>query len=91
MTKIAKDLVFLAVELVKPELNVLASELIEENRLVVMAEMVPQSSGSELFYVVVCYKLDRLDMKPEIQINRIPTLERAQIIFEEFSRSVMNE
>ena len=89
--KIAKDLVFLAVELMNPELNVLVSELIEENRLVVMAEMIPQSSEDELFYVVTCYRLDRLDMKPEIRVNRIPTLERAQIVFEEFSRSVMNE
>jgi len=88
MNKMAKQLLALAVGMANPELNVLVSELVGEDILVVMAEKVPQSSDEGLTYVVVSYRIDAINFQYNILFEDILTLERAQIVFDELMKAV---
>lgn len=87
MIKIATDLLKLAFEMGNTELNVLCMEPADDNMLFIMAEKLPQSSDEIVTYVVALYRLERLTIEPEVVFRDIPTLQRAQVIFEELRRS----
>lgn len=87
MRKIATDLLKLAFEVDNADLNVLAIETADDNMIFIMAEKMPQSSDEIVTYVVALYRIEKLEIEPEIVFRDIPTLQRAQIIFDELWRS----
>jgi hypothetical protein len=88
MKREARELVAIAVRAYNPELNVLASEMGENDMLVIMAEKYPQSSDEEMTYVVASYRLSTLILEPEVCFDGIVNLERARIVFEELVRTL---
>lgn len=87
MRRIATDLLKLAFEIDNTDLNVLVIETADDNVIFIMAEKVPQSSDDVVTYVVALYRIVELKVEPEVVFRDIPTLQRAQIIFEELKRS----
>jgi hypothetical protein len=87
MRRIAIDLLKLAFEIDNANLNVLVMELADDNVLFVMAEKVPQSSDEVVTYLVALYRIEKLKVEPEVVFRDIPTLQRAQVVFEELRRS----
>jgi len=87
MQRLAKEVLAIAVRMGYPELNILDMYGGIDCPLYVLAEEVPQSSDQELKYMVGVYDMDRAIMNPRLSVWGIPTLERAQVVFEEMKRS----
>jgi hypothetical protein len=87
MKNLAKQVLVLAAETANPELNVLVSELVGRDIVIILAEKVPQSSDEGLTYVVASYRIDAINFEYNILFEDILTLERAQIVFDELLKA----
>ena len=83
----AGEIMRVAAQVAHPEWNVLMTDRGDDDLLVVLAENVPQSSDEETTYSVAAYRIDKPNLEPDTYFWRIPTLERARVVYEEVLRT----